>query len=69
VGDGLDMGECDGPSLSGFTPLTFATVTLTPASLASTGVEIDALGTLGALGALAIALGVRMTIRRRRISA
>jgi len=66
VGDGLDMGECDGPSLSGFTPLTFATVTLTPASLASTGVEI---GALGALGALAIALGVRMTIRRRRISA
>jgi hypothetical protein len=66
VGDGLDMDECDGPALSGFTPLTFATVTLMPAALASTGVEI---GALGALGALAIALGVRMTIRRRRISA
>jgi len=66
VADGLDMGECNGPALSGYTPLTFATVTLTPASLASTGVEI---GALGAFGALAIALGVRMSIRRRRISA
>lgn len=66
VADGLDMGECNGPALSGYTPLTFATVTLTPASLASTGVEI---GALGAFGALAIALGVRMAIRRRRISA
>jgi hypothetical protein len=66
VGDDLDMSECNGPGLSGFTPLTSATVTLTPAALASTGVEI---GALGALGALAIVLGVRMATRRRRISA
>ena len=66
VGDDLDMSECNGPGLSGFTPLTSTTVTLTPAALASTGVE---LGALGAFGALAIVLGVRMATRRRRISA
>lgn len=66
VGDDLDMSECNGPGLSGFTPLTSTTVTLTPAALASTGVEM---GALGAFGALAIVLGVRMATRRRRISA
>lgn len=66
--DGFDLGDACGLGLasSGLEPLTTATVTLTPAALASTGVEI---GALGALGALALALGVRMTIRRRRISA
>jgi hypothetical protein len=66
--DGFDWGDACGLGLasSGIEPLTSATVTLMPAALASTGVEI---GALGALGALAIALGVRMAIRRRRISA
>ena len=66
--DGFDLGDACGLGLvsSGLEPLTTATVTLTPAALASTGVEI---GALGALGALALSLGVRMTIRRRRISA
>lgn len=67
-GDEFDLGDLCGLGLasSGLEPLTSVTVTLTPANLASTGVEV---GALGLFGALAMALGVRMMIRRRSVIA
>lgn len=67
-GDEFDLGDLCGIGLasSGLEPLTSVTVTLTPADLASTGVEV---GALGLFGALAMALGVRMMIRRRSVIA
>lgn len=66
--NGFDLGDLCGIGLasSGLDPLTMATVILTTADLASTGTE---LGALGWFGALAMALGVRMVIRRRKVTA
>lgn len=66
--DGFDLGDLCGIGLasSGLDPLTSATVILTTADLASTGAE---LGALGWFGVLAMALGVRMVIRRRKATA
>lgn len=69
VGDGLDLADCNGAGLAGYSPLTSATVTLTPQdSLAATGAEMSVPSTLGALAAALWLVFAGAAIRRRKQS-